>query len=98
MRREVIHLLNLKAVVGCVAHIERAFANGNEAQAREALSQLAAQVVPSLPQITADLEAAKAADRTQSTLAAIFDRKAEPKLHGANDHGALPPEPAPIIA
>ena len=98
MRADVIHLTNLKAVVGCVAHIERAFANGNEAGAREALSQLAAQIVPSLPRIAADLETAKAADRTQSTLAAFFVRKAEPELNGANDHHAVPPEPAPIIA
>jgi hypothetical protein len=96
--REVAALTNLRAVCGWIGHIERAFANGNEAGAREALSQLAAEVVPALPRIAADLETAKAFDRTQSTLAAIFAGRAQPHPHASNDHLAAPSEPAPSIA
>lgn len=97
--REVIVLTNLRAVCACVVHIDRAFDTGNEAGARDALRQLAAEVGPALPRITADLEAAKAFQRTQSTLAPFFVRQPGPQAHPANDeHSPAPSEPEPSIA
>jgi hypothetical protein len=101
MRRELGHLILARTVYRSVLAINAAFSRGDDAEARRGLSILAREIdpiVPQVEQVMAELESAKAADRTQSTLAAIFDRKAEPKLHASNDHDAAPPEPAPIIA
>lgn len=99
MHREVIALTNLRAVCACVVHIDRAFDTGNEAGARDALRQLAGEVGPALGRITADLEAAKAMDLTQHTLARFFARDAQPHPHAANDEQATTPtQPAPSLA
>jgi hypothetical protein len=101
-RAEAAAILNFRAVLHGIIHIDRAFSDGNEAGARDALALIRREITPeylaNLEVIAAQAEATEAGHRTQSTLAAIFAGRAEPNPHASNDHLPAPSEPAPSIA
>jgi len=98
MRGDIlISAINHAAVCNCIAHVQRAFLNRNEAGARAALDDIAALILPNLASINAIAAEAKttqAHDRTQSTLAAFFVGESRPDLHALNDHGSAPSAPS----
>ncbi len=95
-------IFNARAAFACIGHIEKAFVDGNEAGAREALSQLAVVVTPAIPVLDAILaahfETAQARDLTELTLSRFFPRVAEPQPDAANDHVSPPEQPTPSVA
>ena len=101
-RAEAAAILNFRAVLNGIVHIERAFSDGNEAGAREALSlirrEITAEYLAALEVIAAQAKAAEAFHRTQTTLSRFFVRGSEPHPDAVNDHRSAPSEPAPVIA
>lgn len=95
-------IFNARAAFACIGHIKKAFADGNEAGAREALNQLAVVVTPAIPVLDAILAAhaqtAQARDLTELTLSRFFPRVTEPHPDAANDHLSPPEQPSPSVA
>lgn len=103
LRSEAAAIFNARAAFACIGHIEKAFVDGNEAGAREALSQLAIVVAPAIPVLdeilSAHRQTAQARDLTERTLARFFPRvPAEHADTPANDHANLTELPSPTIA
>lgn len=102
-RAEAAAILNFRAVLHGIVHIDNAFSNGNEAGARDALALIRRAITPeylaSIEAIIAQAETTQAFHRTQSTLARFFPGRPQPHSDAAaNDHAAPPDQPAPVIA
>lgn len=99
---EATAIFNARAAFACIGHIEKAFVDGNEAGAREALTNLATVVAPAIPVLdeilAAHVQTAEARDLTERTLARFFRPVPAEHAHAANDHSPAPSEPAPSIA
>ncbi len=99
---EVAYLFGAVSISRAVIGIEKAFSSGNEAEARACLALLAENVAIGLPGLeriaAAQLHAAQARHRTETTVGRVIRKSAEHPNPAANDHARPPPEPTPFIA
>lgn len=103
MRREVYAaLVEASEVFGWLDTFQEMAKGGHASEATAALQmalRLAGDCKLSIGAVVAQAQPADAFDRTQSTIAAVLRRQAEPHLNAANDeHSPAPSEPAPSIA